>query len=77
MVLPGRERIPLPCPELPELVINAVTAVVVRLRLKADFWLTCWSRPDCLVSTIVCSEGHAEHSVDHGRRKSVLCWLAS
>ena len=31
MVLPGRERIPLPCPELPELVINAVNAIVVRL----------------------------------------------
>ena len=32
VVLPGRERIPLPCPELPELVINAVNAIVVRCR---------------------------------------------
>ncbi len=35
MVLPGRERIPLPCPELPELVINAVNAIVVRLPADA------------------------------------------
>jgi hypothetical protein len=29
VVLPGREVVPLPCPDLPELVINVVNAIVV------------------------------------------------
>jgi ubiquitin carboxyl-terminal hydrolase 5/13 len=29
VVLPGRERVPLPCPDLPELVLGVVDAVMV------------------------------------------------
>jgi ubiquitin carboxyl-terminal hydrolase 5/13 len=35
VVMPGRQRVPLPCPELPELVLSAIDAVVVSARQRA------------------------------------------
>ena len=38
VVMPGRQRVPLPCPELPELVLNAIDAVVVSTLWQALLW---------------------------------------
>ena len=36
VVLPGRQRVPLPCADLPELILQAIDAIVVRARMLSD-----------------------------------------
>lgn len=35
VLVPGRQRVPLPCADLPEIVLQAITAVMVRTALTA------------------------------------------
>lgn len=50
MVLPSQQRIPLPCPELPELVLNSITAI------QACTWNPC-RRSLSLGDMTVCLQG--------------------
>ena len=49
VVLPSQQRIPLPCPELPELVLNAITAVQARMHASSILHLSIVGQPSLRV----------------------------
>lgn len=58
VVMPERLRIPLPCPQLPELVLKAINTIAVRSALqKSHLVMNCWEQPRQLPFRAVFGQG--------------------
>lgn len=45
VVMPGHQRVPLPCTELPEVILQAITAIVVRIGFNLVLGLGLYPKP--------------------------------